>query len=388
MDRVHSRCVHLKRRGLFESAELGEGGKIWIVVAFAVFTYKSLFNPAYRGVGEQILAQVKQDLDLSSVAAMGAVNTLRWIVGYFVAHNTLSQPILFGMLGVSVGLEAVFYAYPMNGFTGAIFRYLSITQLMKLISYLFVTRESALMGWDDVKIEEPTRTPSLARFIAYPTLCYQLKFPTTTKVNFRRMLLYTLMLVPLATLSFFSLQMQSGKLARQMLKTPSFGNYVDLVVWTNVGWLSGFGFVFIAVYGIQSELTRFGDQTFFGSWWDSTIPEYWRKWNTQVHVWVKRHIYIALLKRNITKKSSKLMIFLVSGLVHEYIISNAIGRKGVGILTMSMQVPLDYITKFIEKKTRIDAKLPSMVILNLIGAPLVAMASQWYWRPVLGHGAV
>jgi diacylglycerol O-acyltransferase-1 len=55
------------------------------------------------------------------------------------------------------------------------------------------------------------------------------------------------------------------------------------------------------------------------------MEEYWRLWNMPVHQWLMRHIYFPLLKRNFRKDFAYILVFAVSAICHEYIISASVG---------------------------------------------------------------
>lgn len=78
-------------------------------------------------------------------------------------------------------------------------------------------------------------------------------------------------------------------------------------------WMNGF-----------AELTKFGDREFYQDWWTATTySEYYRKWNIVVHDWLYTYIYKDFYE-TVTPKNktmAKMMVFLISAIVHEYILS-------------------------------------------------------------------
>ena len=80
---------------------------------------------------------------------------------------------------------------------------------------------------------------------------------------------------------------------------------------------------------IASEILRHGDRKFYEDWWTcSNFEEYYRKWNLIVHEWIYYYLYSDLRRFTLGKVSKifcKLMVFLVSVLIHEVILTMAFG---------------------------------------------------------------
>ena len=79
-----------------------------------------------------------------------------------------------------------------------------------------------------------------------------------------------------------------------------------------------------------AELTRFPDRTFYLDWWNSIeFGEYYRKWNICVHDWLYYYVYLDLLRYVFTsdshKKYTRLVTFLMSAVLHELVLIEAIG---------------------------------------------------------------
>ncbi|XP_022901537.2 sterol O-acyltransferase 1-like [Onthophagus taurus] len=72
-----------------------------------------------------------------------------------------------------------------------------------------------------------------------------------------------------------------------------------------------------------SEILRFADRRFYEDWWTSTnYSFYLRTWNTVVQDWlfeyVYKEFYEIIIPKN--KRLAKIMVFLVSAVVHEYVL--------------------------------------------------------------------
>lgn len=67
---------------------------------------------------------------------------------------------------------------------------------------------------------------------------------------------------------------------------------------------------------------RFGDRRFYLQWWNAKdIAEYWRLWNTPVHHWGKRHVYMPLIvKYKMPPMVASIAVFTISAVLHEVLI--------------------------------------------------------------------
>lgn len=81
------------------------------------------------------------------------------------------------------------------------------------------------------------------------------------------------------------------------------------------------------VQNIGAELTRFADREFYADWWNSrNFSVFYRSWNGVVHDFVKSYLYTDLVQFcGMSKLAALLVSFLVSALVHEFILSVALG---------------------------------------------------------------
>ena len=57
------------------------------------------------------------------------------------------------------------------------------------------------------------------------------------------------------------------------------------------------------------------------AWWNAgSVAEYWTLWNTPVHHWVHRHVYLSVRARA-GRHASVLACFLVSAIAHELLVA-------------------------------------------------------------------
>ncbi|EIJ88445.1 uncharacterized protein NEPG_00221 [Nematocida parisii ERTm1] len=374
MERVHSKCAHSKHTGILTKAEIGYGGWAWLIISLCLINYQICMNGRMYELFSLLVTESLQCLKQYTILFFLLVNVVRWAIIYF-ASEQLSSSIVYGTISFCIAMESILGFSGVSGYIGVILRYLSLTQLMKGISYILVRREVAILGIDDQTIEKPKEEVSLLKFIILPTLCYQREYPVLPNISRYNVLVYILLLPPSALLTYYSLRVKCYSFGLKFWDEPSLDTYINIFLWSNLGWASGFIFVFIGIFGLLGELTRFGDQSFFEAWWNASVSTYWRKWNSQVHKWIKRHVHRALIKRNITTRSSRIIIFIVSGIVHEYIIGDVLNYRGIGFITMASQVPLDTFIKFGMQWVKLNQEFAATVAFNVIGAPCLVLVS-------------
>jgi sterol O-acyltransferase len=81
---------------------------------------------------------------------------------------------------------------------------------------------------------------------------------------------------------------------------------------------------------LWSEITRFPDRAFYSDWWNSIeFGSYYRKWNIVVHDWLYYYVYLDIYrffpKLKKARVVTQLLTFIISAIIHEWIIYYAIG---------------------------------------------------------------
>lgn len=109
--------------------------------------------------------------------------------------------------------------------------------------------------------------------------------------------------------------------------------------------------VFIYFFGLLKEVTLFSGDSYEDWWNSSSSAEFWKKWNLYTHMFIKRYIYKPLRIRNYSFFVSSSCSFIFSGIFHEYVLSMALKKfNGVFFIAMLFQVPLHYLTDYVQKK--------------------------------------
>jgi diacylglycerol O-acyltransferase len=208
-------------------------------------------------------------------------------------------------------------------------------------------------------------------FVAYPTLVFQLAYPRTESVRIRILLRYIAEFSFCVILQFILVEQYITPLLNNTISgiEDRINRNVDLVnmAWFLLErflklsipnlyiWLLMFAEIFHCHLNILAELTRFGDRRFYYDWWNAvSIRDYWQKWNQPVHNWLLRHLYRPFRKLNISQQNAAILVFVISGIFHEYLIITPIGIPWNGFVTLGfiLQIPLISLTdtKFIKDR--------------------------------------
>ena len=196
-------------------------------------------------------------------------------------------------------------------------------------------------------------------FLAAPTLCYELNFPRTTRVR-KQFVVKRLLEVIIGTNLVLALNQQWLLPSIKNSLTPfshmdlssTVERLLKLSIPNHLLWLLCFYLLFHSWLNLLGELLKFADRAFYGAWWNAdNINHFWRTWNLPVHRWAIRHLYRPLLKRGFDKFSSSSVVFFVSGVLHEYLVSVPLRLFKVwAVLGMMYQIPLAIVTDLVQRK--------------------------------------
>ena len=142
-------------------------------------------------------------------------------------------------------------------------------------------------------------------------------------------------------------------------------------------WIAGFYNMFHLLLNINAEILCFGDRNFYMDWWNCrTLEEYWKTWNLPVHFWFIRHVYNPLLQRGFSKNGANMIVFFISAIAHEYIVSVPLKvLTWWGFLAMMSQAPVIIIQKKFGKVLNISnselGNVSFWVFFCFVGQPIV-----------------
>lgn len=179
------------------------------------------------------------------------------------------------------------------------------------------------------------RLPDFSQYLYFlfvPTLIYQDRYPRAKKVRWNIVLTN---FVEVLTIIFFVALLYERLLYpnyREFGKQPvELGtltlNILGSMLPGILMFLCGFYLLLHCWMNAFAELLRFADKMFYKDWWNSICySAYYRTWNIVVHDWLYTYIYKdmyeILTPRN--KTLSVCMVFAISSIIHEYILSFSI----------------------------------------------------------------
>ncbi|KAH9528268.1 Diacylglycerol O-acyltransferase 1 [Dermatophagoides farinae] len=189
-------------------------------------------------------------------------------------------------------------------------------------------------------------------FICVPTLCYELNFPRTERIR-KRFLFKRLFEVIFLTQLILALIQQwmvptihnSLKPLQEMDYFRMLERLLKLSIPNHVIWLIWFYTYFHSFLNLIGEILRFGDRQFYKDWWNAeSLLYFWKNWNIPVHHWCVRHLYVPLLKRGYSKITVTTIVFLMSAIFHEYLVSVPLCMFRFWAFTgMAMQIPFVFV---------------------------------------------
>ncbi|XP_072052041.1 diacylglycerol O-acyltransferase 1-like [Amphiura filiformis] len=219
-----------------------------------------------------------------------------------------------------------------------------------------ITKENGAMV-QQLKQEDLVHYPcnlnikDLYYFMLAPTLVYQLNFPRTKRIRKRFLLRRIIEMIFLIQLSLGLIQQWIVPLITNAMKPFSdmdifrmIERILKLAVPNHLIWLMFFYFYFHSFLNIMGELLRFADREFYQDWWNSeTVGYFWQNWNIPVYRWCKRHVYKPMLRRGFSKFQANVMVFFLSAVGHEYLVSVPLHMFRLwAFMGMLMQVPLAF----------------------------------------------
>ncbi|XP_035232109.1 sterol O-acyltransferase 1-like [Stegodyphus dumicola] len=146
--------------------------------------------------------------------------------------------------------------------------------------------------------------------------------------------------------------------------------------------------LFLIFYGILhcwlnifAEVLYFGDREFYQDWWNSTsFSQYYRKWNTVVYDWLYAYVYSDTHRLGCSRSVSLVLVFIVSAIVHEYIISLSLGFFYPALLVVYSTLGVFFV--FLTKKRTAQLWNTFMWTMLFFGWGLLVSlyTAEWYAR--------
>jgi len=229
--------------------------------------------------------------------------------------------------------------------------------MMKIVSFALVSHElRRLAATKDQRFR--ASLGQLYYFVGAPTLVFSVAYPRSERVRKKWVVRRVVEFIGIwGAIYFIGVQYISPGLRNTLrpleMREPLWDaifvaeGLLKIAVPNFIVWILGFYSIFHLYLNILAELMRFGDREFYRDWWNSTtVGFFWRTWNLPVHTWMVAHVYLPLTHRRWSKRSASLVIFLLSAVLHELIVSIPFRNfKLLAFGGMMAQVPLIQATE-------------------------------------------
>ncbi|KAF2837761.1 sterol O-acyltransferase 1 [Patellaria atrata CBS 101060] len=190
-------------------------------------------------------------------------------------------------------------------------------------------------------------------FLFCPTLCYELEYPRTERIQWLELFYKALavfgciFLMTITSDEFIIPVLQESALLLQ--GSTRFSDSALILAETISRLLFPFMIIFLLVFlvifeyvlGAFAEITRFADRQFYADWWNSCDwLEFSREWNIPVHHFLRRHVFSAS-RGHTSRPVATVITFLISAAAHE-LVMGVITKKlrGYGAFAMMLQIPI------------------------------------------------
>lgn len=222
-------------------------------------------------------------------------------------------------------------------------------------------------------------------FLAAPTLRYNLNYPRSESIRRRRVLRHIVELLALSALILLIVEQYIlPLLANAVLPfsrmdwSSMLERWLKLAVPNFYVWFLGFFCFFHLYLNIVAEVLRFGDRMFYRDWWNATTVDYfWKNWNIPTYHWLLNYVYVPLVNRRVSKSVAALVVFFVSAVFHELLVSVPFHSiKGLGFGAMMMQIPLSIITRPLR-----NTPIGNFIVWGslVLGQPLCVLVYYYDW---------
>eukprot|EP00283_Hemiselmis_rufescens_P007826 CAMPEP_0173430106 /NCGR_PEP_ID=MMETSP1357-20121228/8625_1 /TAXON_ID=77926 /ORGANISM="Hemiselmis rufescens, Strain PCC563" /LENGTH=422 /DNA_ID=CAMNT_0014394387 /DNA_START=29 /DNA_END=1297 /DNA_ORIENTATION=- len=283
---------------------------------------------------------------LAYVLELAAVGVLR-------KNPTLTRwlHILNGLAAFGVSWAGI-VKLETNPGTAVIVLVFATTAMMKILSFAHVCDVQRQLAQGKDHVPPPPTLLQLFFFIAAPTLVYSPMYPRS-KVRWgwlgRRVAEFVGIWLAIFVIAVQyvapGIKNTLDPLARGNLPLIVEG-LLKIAVPNFIVWILGFYSIFHLYLNILGELIGYADREFYKDWWNSsTLGYFWRSWNLPVHTWMVAHVYFPLISRGWKKPTASFIIFVISAVLHELVVSIPFGNfKLLAFGGMMMQVPLIQLT--------------------------------------------
>lgn len=177
--------------------------------------------------------------------------------------------------------------------------------------------------------------PTLRSFMYFmfaPTLTYQHSYPRSEGpirwgYALSHLCILDLILIPIILPVFRQLCDLCQMIGKESV---TYDQLIQITFWSYVSgalMLTGIGYNYVHCWhNGQAEVLRFADREFYKNWWSACDAFRWMSvWNLPVQRWLSEYVYKPAAPVIGNRVITVLLIFLVSGLSHDYILSFTMG---------------------------------------------------------------
>jgi diacylglycerol O-acyltransferase-1 len=237
---------------------------------------------------------------------------------------------------------------------------------------------------------------NLYYFMFAPTLCYELNFPRSPCIRkgficrrFGEIFVISSLQYCLSQQWILPILRTLDRPLNQYSILENIERLLRLALPNHLIWLLLFYVYFHSTMNLLAELLCFGDRLFYRDWWNATdLYEFWNRWNTSVHDFCKRHVYIPLVYQcGFSKFIGSLVVFAISAFFHEYLISVPLRMiRPWSFLAMIVQVPIGLAVKRVKNENKTYGNMAVWISLILIQPIAILMYIQdLFYRDFVKH---
>jgi len=184
-----------------------------------------------------------------------------------------------------------------------------------------------------IKIESLVKEASkYLYFLFAPTLLYRDRYIKGPKTNYRMVFAHFLNFFLCIYYAFILFKIYMLDVFKSK-NPPGILDFAQAITQTclpaTVCLFLGFFGLLHSWFNAFAELMRFPDRFFYEDWWSALeFGTYYRKWNIVVHEWLYYYVYgdiIRFTNEKVSRTTAQMATFLVSAVVHEAILSVALG---------------------------------------------------------------
>ncbi|XP_061490210.1 sterol O-acyltransferase 1 isoform X2 [Rhineura floridana] len=266
---------------------------------------------------------------------------LQWAQGYHgSSHKTIHSSffgalfVIFQIVGLGLVPTYIVVAYSLPPASSFIVILEQLRLMMKTYSFIKenVPRVLAFTPQKTNSVQVP-KVSQYLYFLFAPTLIYRDYYPRTPTIRWS----YVATKFAQVLGSLFYIYYIFSRLCIPMYRNFSREHFsvrgLVLCIFNSIlpGVLMTFLVFFLFLHcwlNAFAEMLRFADRMFYKDWWNSTsYSNYYRTWNVVVHDWLYDYVYrdsLWLFGKKF-KAAAMLLVFSLSAVVHEYVLSVSFG---------------------------------------------------------------